>query len=95
MSNPHPVSRKGRPNKATERARQAIAVFVEDNTERLQGWLDEIAASDGPKAAFMCFSDLIEYHVPKLTRTELAGDPDNPLTIQTIERVIVHKDDGN
>lgn len=64
---------KGVPNKATANAREAIATFVDGNAHRLQGWLDAIAESDGPKAALACFSDLLEYHVPKLARTEITG----------------------
>ncbi len=59
----------GTPNKDVALAREAIAKFVDNNTERLQGWLDEIAA-DSPEKAFNCVRDLIEYHVPKLARTE-------------------------
>ena len=40
---------------------------------RLQGWLDEIARDEGAKVAFNCFMDVVEYHVPKLQRTELTG----------------------
>lgn len=60
---------KGVANKSTERAREAIAVFVEGNSERLQGWLDEIAADD-PYKAFQCVKDIMEYHLPKLQRTD-------------------------
>ena len=69
-------SRSGIPNKSTATAREAIARFVDGNAERLQGWLDEIAADEkqGPRAAFECFKDLLEYHVPKLARTEHVGD---------------------
>lgn len=73
---------KGTPNKATLQAREAIARFVDGNAHRLNGWLDEIAANDGPKAAFQCFSDLIEYHVPKLARTEITGKDGGPVVIQ-------------
>jgi hypothetical protein len=59
----------GVPNKATNQAREAIAAFVEGNVDRLNGWLDEIAAKD-PKAAFDCFMDVVEYHIPKLARAE-------------------------
>ena len=38
-----PSKRKGIPNKATRDAREAITRFVDDNAERLQGWLDQIA----------------------------------------------------
>ena len=73
---------KGLPNKTTAVAREAIARFVDGNSERLQEWLDQIAAQDGPAAAFKCFSDLIEYHVPKLARQELVGDEKAPVKIQ-------------
>ena len=80
-------SRKGVPNKSTATAREAIARFVDGNTERLQGWLDEIAADEkhGPREAFRCMMDVMEYHVPKLARTEHVGD--NGGAIQTISRV--------
>jgi hypothetical protein len=74
-------SRKDRPNKSTARAREAIALFVDNNAPRLQGWLDEIAESDGPKAALDAFKDLIEYHVPKLARTELTGEGGGPVQL--------------
>ena len=64
---------KGTPNKSTANAREAIARFVDGNAERLQEWLDQIAVTDGPKDAFRCLMDVMEYHVPKLARTELVG----------------------
>ena len=51
----------------------AIANFVDENADKLQGWLDEIAEKDGAKAAFQCFIDVVEYNIPKLARTELTG----------------------
>lgn len=66
---------KGVPNKATADARAAIALFVDTNASRLQGWLDSIASDPkkGPEVAYRCVLDLLEYHVPKLARTELTG----------------------
>ena len=69
---------KGMANKTTIQAREAIARFVDGNADRLQGWLDEIAADQGSVAAFKCFSDLLEYHVPKLARTEVTGADGGP-----------------
>tara|TARA_R110000822_G_scaffold45771_1_gene122244 strand:+ start:713 stop:1015 length:303 start_codon:yes stop_codon:yes gene_type:complete len=69
---------KGLQNKTTIAAKEAIARFVDGNADRLQGWLDEIAADQGPAAAFKCFSDLLEYHVPKLARTEVTGADGGP-----------------
>ncbi len=66
-------SRAGSPNKATAAAREAISRFVDGNADRLQGWLDGIHQEKGAEAAFKCFSDLLEYHVPKLARHEHSG----------------------
>lgn len=64
-----PVGAKG---KSTQAAREAIAMFVENNAERLVGWLDEMAV-DSPKDAFTAFMSVVEYHIPKLQRSELTG----------------------
>lgn len=72
---------KGTPNKATKDVREAIAVFARGNVERLQGWLDAIAEENPEKAADL-YVKLLEYHVPKLARSEIAGDPDNPLVVK-------------
>ena len=71
-------SRKGIPNKSTAQAREAIALFVDGNADRLQGWLDQIAEDKGPQAAFDCFTSLLEYHVPKLARHEHTGQDGKP-----------------
>ena len=72
---------KGRPNHATAAAREAIARFVDGNAERLQAWLDEIASDKGALAAFECFTSVLEYHVPKLARTELTAQGGAPLMV--------------
>jgi hypothetical protein len=73
----------GSPNKSTALAREAIAKFVDGNSHKLQEWLDDIATNEklGPKVAFDCFMQVAEYHVPKLARTEHAGDEDQPVKI--------------
>lgn len=73
---------KGSPNKATTQAREAIAFFVEGNVERLNGWLDDIAA-ESPKDAFDRFMSVVEYHIPKLARQDMQmldkdGQPTDP-----------------
>ena len=60
---------KGTPNRVTADARRAIAQFVDDNAHRLTGWLDQVADED-PAKAFALFQSVIEYHVPKLQRSE-------------------------
>lgn len=77
---------KGIPNKATQNAREAIAAFVDGNADRLTEWLDRIAL-DSPKDAFNCFQSVIEYHIPKLARTEHTGG-----TKDTIEHTVKEAD---
>jgi hypothetical protein len=79
-----PNQGKRGPSKTTLQAREAIAKLADGNVDRLQGWLDEIAADEkqGPAVAFKLFMDVLEYHVPKLARTELAGDPKNPVKLE-------------
>lgn len=74
---------KGSPNKATAQAREAIAKLVDGNADRLQAWLDEIAADEkqGPAVAFKLLMDVMEYHVPKLARTEHVGEGGGPVRI--------------
>lgn len=87
---PGPGRPKGLPNKSTTQAREAIASFVEGNVGRLNGWLDQIAEKD-PQAAYRCFMDVVEYHIPKLARTEQQfldkdGEPaDASLTVRYVE----------
>lgn len=81
---------KGIPNKATTQAREAIADFVEGNVGRLNGWLDAIAEKD-PEKAFNAFMSVIEYHIPKLQRTESRFVDENgkDRTIEIVERVVM------
>lgn len=81
---------KGAPNKSTKAAREAIAAFVDGNAHRLTGWLDQVAEGvmdkDGekwivapsPEKAFQMFQSVVEYHVPKLARTEVTGKDGGP-----------------
>lgn len=62
--------RKGTPNKATVASREALAVFVDGNLDRLQTWLDEINATEGASAAFRAYVSLLEFHLPKMQRIE-------------------------
>ena len=81
-------SRKGVPNKATQAAREAIGAFVDGNAHRLQEWLDRIAEKD-PEKAFSLFQSVIEYHVPKLARSELVGKDGAAIQFQDITRKVI------
>lgn len=76
---------KGSQNKVTKDVKEAIARFAEGNVHKLEEWLETIAYGDGdqvkpdPAKAADLYMKVIEYHIPKLARTELAGDQDAPL----------------
>jgi hypothetical protein len=63
---------KGVPNKATADVRAAIALLAERNVAKLEGWLNRVARKHPEKAADI-FLRAIEYHIPRLARTEMAG----------------------
>jgi hypothetical protein len=74
----------GVPNKVTAQAREAIAMFVDGNAHRLTEWLDQVANGNedtkpNPAKAFELFQSVVEYHVPKLARTEITGKDDGPV----------------
>ena len=76
----HNQGKRG-PARASLAAKEAIARFVDGNTERLQAWLDEIYERDGPKAAFQCFTTMLEFYVPKVARREVVGKDDGPVEV--------------
>jgi len=61
---------QGTPNKSTSQAREAIAKFVDGNVGRFNGWLEQIAADDPAKAMDLMIK-VMEYHLPKLNRTDV------------------------
>jgi hypothetical protein len=75
-------------------AREAIARFVDGNTDKMQGWLEQVATGvqdektgkwlvpPNPEKAFAMLQSVVEYHVPKLARQELVGDDKAPVKIQ-------------
>lgn len=78
----------GVPNKTTAQMKDALALLVENNLDRLQIWLDEIYEKEGAGSAFKAFASLLEYHIPKLARTELKADNslvDNNITVTLVK----------
>jgi hypothetical protein len=83
---------KGSPNKSTAQAREAIAQFVDGNAHKMQEWLEQVAIGvknednkfivlPNPEKAFGMLQSVMEYHLPKLARTEHTGDEDQPVKI--------------
>jgi secreted protein with Ig-like and vWFA domain len=78
-------------------AREAIAAFVDGNAHRLEGWLDEVAngvyhegddkwlVAPQPAKAFELFQSVVEYHIPKLARSEINGTLKVGVTIQATQ----------
>ena len=67
---------KGVQNKVTKETREAFKEFVETNQEQFQGWIDRVAETN-PAKAIELVSNLAEYVLPKLSRTELTTDLDS------------------
>ncbi len=80
---------KGSPNISTAKVRAAVARIAENNADAIQGWLDDIKC---PKQRLELFIKLLEYHIPKLARTELTGEDGGEIKIARIERTIRNPD---
>ena len=72
---------KGSPNKSTAAVREAIAKMAEMNAPRFSNWLDQVAAKS-PEKACDIYLRAIEYHIPKLARTEVTGTDGQPVALQ-------------
>jgi hypothetical protein len=77
---PGPGRPKGLPNKATQAVREAIARMAEENAENFNLWLSQVAATS-PEKACDIYLKAIEYHIPKLARTEHTGAENGPIQI--------------
>jgi len=82
---PGPGRPKGTPNRATADVREAFATLLENNTTRLQEWLDATAAED-PARALELITRLAEFVTPKLSRSQLRGDGDAGLTVTVVHQ---------
>jgi len=69
---------KGTLNKATRDVREAIARFAEGNAEQFAEWIVKVAETDPAKAADL-YLKAIEYHIPKLARSEVTGPGGGPV----------------
>lgn len=72
---------KGVPNKVTADTRKGFQALVEGSVAELQGWLRRVAKKD-PARALLIVSNMAEYIIPKLSRTEITGKDGKPVTVQ-------------
>lgn len=78
---------KGAPNKATADVRATMALIAERNVEKFEKWLNSVAKKDPAKAATL-FLQAIEYHIPKLARTEMTGKDGKEFLLPPILNII-------
>jgi hypothetical protein len=64
-------------NKTTVEVREAIALIAQRNIGHFETWLGQVAKTDPFKAADL-YLKAIEYHIPKLARSEQTGPEGGP-----------------
>ena len=78
------INREGRPkgsqNVKTKAIREAYKEFIENNAPKFEEWLERVAEKN-PAKAIELVSNLSDYVLPKLARTEIVGDEKQPLSI--------------
>jgi len=60
--------------------REAIAEFARANVDHMSEWLEAIP---DPARRLDLYLRAIEYHIPKVARTEVTGADGGPLTVST------------
>lgn len=75
---------KGVPNKVTTAFRETVTRLLEDNSENVAIWLQQVA-SESPKDALDVIAKLAEYSAPKLARQEINHSGETGLTISVID----------
>lgn len=76
-------SRKGKPNKATADVRACVALIAQNLAPEVEAWIRR-GAKKNPLGAAKVLSDMLEYHMPKLSRTELTGKDGDALRVVTL-----------
>lgn len=74
---------KGVQNKATTTVREAIAKMAEETAPAFVGWMHEI---DDPAKRCDIWLKAIEYHIPKLARTEVTGANGGPVVVRATDK---------
>lgn len=90
----------GTPNKATVEFKATVQALLEDNRSNVAKWLKLVAEGDpvkdlkpDPGKALDLMAKLAEFAAPKLARTEVVGDAENP--VQTVTRIEMVPLSGN
>jgi len=72
--------KKGTENKATKDIKEAYRQLIEKNLDNMTKWLETIAYKD-PAKAINIISELSEYVIPKLARSEHVGEDGGDIKI--------------
>ncbi len=75
----------GTPNKATAEFKEAVEDLITHNQSKLQIWLDDVAKND-PAKAFDLLLKMMEFVIPKLSRTEYK----EPVSKQDFTKITVN-----
>jgi hypothetical protein len=76
--------KKGVQNKVTRDLKEAFVLLAENNLDKLQGWIDDIAVDD-PKGAILIFFNMAEFILGRQSRTDVKIDSKTEATINIIE----------
>ena len=83
-TNPENINREGRPkgspNKSTQEVRDSFHCFVEGNQDKFSEWIERVAEKN-PAKAIELVTNLAEYILPKLSRTEVKAEIQQPLDL--------------
>lgn len=71
---------KGAANKTTKQAREVLTAIIDGQIPHAQAALDSLRKRD-PKGYIDALTKLAEFVLPKLNRTQHAGDDENPLQV--------------
>jgi len=71
---------KGSPNVKTQSIRDSYKMFIENNVPKFEEWIAKVAEKN-PAKALELVSNLSDYVLPKLARTEIVGDEEAPVSI--------------
>ena len=77
---------KGVPNRITTEFRTTVQKLLDDNRENVGRWLEDVAEGNpdkdlkpDPGRALDLLAKLADYAAPKLARTVIVGDPNEPM----------------
>lgn len=75
--------KKGTPNKATADVRACVAGIAQNLAPEVEGWIRK-GAKKNPLGAANLLATLLEYHIPKLSRTEMTGLNGKPMEVTVV-----------